>query len=214
MGVYGMGPGMMTGGFANRPVGPDWGGPVLAPAQVQDYLRDRAGQGRVDAKADTVTYGGTEVTIDMVAVQPGHHDQTYVVAGLTDPTLIVPRGATVHLTLVNMDYGDNMEHGLILTPAPPPYPSMSMMYTGPGIVRMAALPWRRHVTRCCRRPSSPAIPAPTGTSARRRSMPSKACTAGSSCAETPRRLRHRSYRAMSANGLCCWSAEEPLSNGK
>lgn len=142
MGVYGMGPGMMTGGFANRPVGPDWGGPVLAPAQVQDYLRDRAGQGRVDAKADTVTYGGTEVTIDMVAVQPGHHDQTYEVAGLTDPTLIVPRGATVHLTLVNMDYGDNMEHGLILTPAPPPYPSMSMMYTGPGIVRMAALPWR------------------------------------------------------------------------
>lgn len=90
-----------------------------------------------------MTYSGTEVTIDVVAVQPGHDDQTFEVAGLTNPTLIVPHGATVHLNLVNMDYGDNMEHALIITPAPPPYPYMSMMYTGPGLVQVEPLmPWR------------------------------------------------------------------------
>lgn len=138
----GMGPGMM-GGYANRPVGPDWQGGVLNYAQTQAYLRDSGRLGHADPKSDTVTYSGSEVTIDMTAVQPGHDDQTFEVAGLTNPTLVIPQGATVHLNLVNMDYGDNMEHAIILTPAPPPYPYMSMMYTGPGLAQVAPfLPWR------------------------------------------------------------------------
>lgn len=142
MGGYGMGPGMM-GGFADHPVDSTWVGRVFTHAQVVKYLHDSANQGRVDTKANAAIYSGTEITINMVTVQPGHDDQTFEVAGLTNPTLVVPRGATVHLNLVNMDYGDNMEHGLIITPAPPPYPYMSMMYTGPGLVQVEPLlPWR------------------------------------------------------------------------
>lgn len=143
-GGNGMGPGMMMGGGeANHPVDANWNGGLLSYGQAQTYIRDGHNLGRVNAKANTVTYSGPDVTINMVAVQPGHDDQTFEVAGLTNPTLIVPLGATVHLTVVNMDYGDNMEHGLILTPAPPPYPYISMMYTGPGLVQVEPLlPWR------------------------------------------------------------------------
>jgi len=69
----------------------------------------------------TITYDTPEVTIDMIAVQPGHDDQTFEVHALTNPTLIVPVKAVVHLNLVNMDFGANMEHGLVLTAEPPPF---------------------------------------------------------------------------------------------
>ena len=138
-----MGGGMMAFAQSDRPVEPGWGGAVLDYAQVRDFLARSAQGARVDARANTVTYSGRDVRIAMVAVQPGHPDQTFEVAGLTNPTLVVPRGATVRIDLVNMDYGRNMEHGLIITPVPPPYPYMSMMATGPGLVQLEPLlPWR------------------------------------------------------------------------
>lgn len=148
MGGYGAGAGMMYGGGAfNRPVYPGWGGNVLDAGQVSAYLQEGDEIGRAEPKTNTVTYSGKEVLIDLVAVQPGHEDQTFEVHGLANPTLVVPLGATVHLNLVNMDYGDNMEHGIILTPAPPPYPYMSMMATGPGVAGvMPLLPWRSSKT--------------------------------------------------------------------
>lgn len=142
MGGYGMGPGMMFGAF-DQPVYPGWGGGVLGYQQVRSVLHDSDQSGVADAKSNTVTYTGKDVTINMIAVQPGHDDQTFEVHGLTNPTLVVPQGATVHLRLVNMDYGPTMAHGLILTPVPPPYPYMAMMATGPGLANvMPLLPWR------------------------------------------------------------------------
>jgi rusticyanin len=142
-GGYGPGGWMMGGGPFNRPVWSDWGGGVLNYAQASAYIVQGNAAGVADAKTNSVTYSGKEVTIDLVAVQPGHKDQTFEVHGLTDPTLIVPLGATVHLNLVNMDYGENMEHGVILTAAPPPYPYMAMMETGLGVAGiMPPIPWR------------------------------------------------------------------------
>ncbi|OBS09714.1 cupredoxin domain-containing protein [Acidihalobacter prosperus] len=54
-------------------------------------------------------------------MQPGHPDTAFEVRGITNPTLVVPAGATAHLNLVNMDCGNNMEHGVIITRVPPPY---------------------------------------------------------------------------------------------
>jgi hypothetical protein len=49
----------------------------------------------------------------------------------------------VRLNRVDMDDGDNMEGGRILTSAPPPYPGISMMIIGPGLAQTeAVLPWR------------------------------------------------------------------------
>jgi rusticyanin len=147
MGGQGYGPGMMGGGTFDRPVYAGWGGDVLDYAAVQAYLRQGDDTGSADPKTDTVTFTGQDVTIDLVAVQPGHDDQTFEVHGLTNPTLVVPLGAQVHFNLVNMDYGDTMEHGVILTPTPPPYPYMAMMATGPGLAAiMPLLPWRSDKT--------------------------------------------------------------------
>ncbi|TAL54524.1 hypothetical protein [Pandoraea sp.] len=110
-GAYGgmMGGGTMGGGLmgfaqSDRPVEPGLGGALLDYAQVRDFLAGSAQGARVDARTNTVTYSGHEVRIAMVAVQPGHPDQTFEVAGLTNPTLVVPRGATARIDLVNMDY--------------------------------------------------------------------------------------------------------------
>ena len=140
----GYGPGMMMGGGANnRSVSPGWGGAVWSYAQVSSYLKASGRLGTVDPKGQAVSFSGPEVTIDMVAVQPGHDDGTFEVHGVANPTLSVPLGAVVHMNLVNMDYGDNMEHGVIITPADPPYAYMSMMQIGRGLAGvMPLLPWR------------------------------------------------------------------------
>lgn len=76
-------------------------------------------------------------------MQPGHDDQTFELHGLTNPTIVVPRGANVQLNLLNMDYGNNMEHTAMISSAPPPHPYIAMMYLGPPqIPPMPELPWR------------------------------------------------------------------------
>ena len=138
------GMGMMKGsGVADRPACPGWGGGLLSYGQVEAYIRRGMRQGTIDARSHTVLFSGTNVTIDLIAMQPGHPDQTFEVAGLTNPTLVVSRGAVVRLSLVNMDYGDTMEHGLILTQVPPPYPYRLRKDKGPILAQiMPLLPWR------------------------------------------------------------------------
>lgn len=140
----GAGYGMMGGGAQNdRPVSEGWGGQVWDYAKVQQYLKASSEYGQADQASQTVRFAGRQVIIDMTAVQPGHDDGTFEVHDIANPTLVVPQGAVVHLNLVNMDYGKDMEHGVIITPAGPPYAYMSMMQTGPGLAGvMPLLPWR------------------------------------------------------------------------
>ncbi|MEZ5832574.1 MAG: hypothetical protein R3D05_15480 [Dongiaceae bacterium] len=144
MGQNMTGPGMMMGGgAANRPVGAGWGGDILNYQQAAAYIQQGNEIGDADQANNAITYSGKEVTIDLVAVQPDHEDQTFEVHGLINPTLVIPSGAVVHLNLINMDYGPNMEHSIVLTSAAPPYPYMSMMVTGRGLTEpMPLLPWR------------------------------------------------------------------------
>lgn len=138
MGGYGMG-----GSSADRPVDARWNGSILSYAQAATYIEEGDQAGSANKAANSVTYTGKDITINMVAVQPDHDDQTFEVHGLTNPTLVVPVGATVHLNLLNMDYGNNMEHAVLLTTAAPPYPYMSMMTAGASFAEVAPLlPWR------------------------------------------------------------------------
>ncbi|GBQ36493.1 hypothetical protein AA11237_1259 [Acidocella aminolytica 101 = DSM 11237] len=145
---YGMGSGMigggmMGGGMGNYPVSPGWGGKVLSFDDAQNYIQYGNTHGTADVKANSVTFTGNDVVINLVAVQPGYKDQTFELHGLTNPTIIVPRGATVQLNQLNMDYGNNMEHTVVITTVPPPYPYMAMMYLGqPQVPPMPELPWR------------------------------------------------------------------------
>lgn len=143
MGSGMMGGGMMGTGLENNPVTPDWGGEILSYAQAQAFIKYGDEHGTADAKTNTVTFEGKDIMIDLVAVQPGFQDQTFELHGLANPTIVVPQGATIRYNLLNMDYGNNMEHTVELTTMPPPYPYMTMMYLGPPVVPpMPELPWR------------------------------------------------------------------------
>ena len=126
----GYGPGMM-GGYGMMT--PDYG---YRGAQTLDFnaaqtMIHAGTQGAsVDSATNTVTYSGSTITIDAIAVQPDKPDTTFEIAGLVDPTLHLPRNAIVIIRLINMDYGADMPHGLVVTSTPPPYPFMTMPMMG------------------------------------------------------------------------------------
>lgn len=139
----GMMGGMMGSGMGNWPVTPNWGGEVLDYSEARAFIHFGNEHGEADAHINTVTFDGRNVTIDLVAVEPGFDDQTFELHGLRNPTIIVPLGAMVHFNLLNMDYGNNMEHTAEIVQTPPPYPYMTMMYLGaPVAPRLPELPWR------------------------------------------------------------------------
>lgn len=116
-GMVGGGPGMMGATANERPVALGWGGAVWSYAQVKRYLATSETEGVVDGR--TVRFKGSDITIDMVAVQPDH------------------------LNLVNMDDGSDMAHGVVVSPAAPRYGADAMMQSGPGLARIAPpIPWR------------------------------------------------------------------------
>lgn len=132
-GGYGRGYGMMGGGYGPGPgYGPSGGAfegrrSELTYAQAMRLLEPSSPPPRIDHARKRVVFSGSRVLISMAAVQPNHPDTTFEVAGLVDPTIVVPAGSTVTLSLVNMDYGSGMNHGVEITPVTPPYPVLGMM---------------------------------------------------------------------------------------
>jgi rusticyanin len=72
-------------------------------------------------KHKSVMFMGHNIHIVMVAVEPGSPDQTFEIRKLIDPEITVPAGAKVTLTLLNMDFGPGMIHGVLIGKAKPPY---------------------------------------------------------------------------------------------
>jgi len=126
------GPGIM-GGYGTHGYGMTGQGYGGQGIQSLDFDAARAmiangSQGAaVDPATNTVSYSGSTVTLNVIAVQPDEPDTTFEIAGLVEPTVKLARGATVTLHLINMDYGADMPHGLVITRLPPPYPTMAMM---------------------------------------------------------------------------------------
>ena len=119
-GYPGMGPGMMGWG---PPAGVT--GQSLAPDQASALGSAVPSGATVDRTANTVTFSTSTVNLTVLASPPDGPDETFRVAGLTNPTITVPRGARVTLQLVNADAG--MVHNWLLTSAQPPFPYMAMM---------------------------------------------------------------------------------------
>ncbi|EQD41829.1 rusticyaninB1, partial [mine drainage metagenome] len=72
-------------------------------------------------KHKTIRFLGHNIHIVMVAVEPGSSDQTFEIHKLVDPEVEVSAGAKITLTLLNMDYGASMIHGVVIGQATPPY---------------------------------------------------------------------------------------------
>lgn len=91
-----------------------------------------------DRTKNQLVFRTNEVHLTVLASPPWGKDMTFRVAGLTDPTIIVPQGAQVRLRLVNAD--NDTSHGWLLTPATPPFPYMAMMGTPSAFPGSFALP--------------------------------------------------------------------------
>ena len=55
-------------------------------------------------------------------------DNVFVIYGLMNPTLVVPKGTNLQILVINLDESDY--HNLDLTTTPPPYSYMPMMSSG------------------------------------------------------------------------------------
>jgi len=75
---------------------------------------------------------------NLTGLQSPPHD-VFVIYGLIDPKLIIPAGAVIYITVINLD--DNMYHNFVITTESPPYPYNVMMGEGmmSGFVAMMPL---------------------------------------------------------------------------
>jgi len=82
---------------------------------------------KVDKANNTITYTGDNVKL-VILGGPEQADGKFVIDGLVNPTLQIPKGATVTVEFANADQG--MPHGFEVTNAAPPYYFMTMMEGG------------------------------------------------------------------------------------
>ena len=137
-GVWGpaglMGPGMMGGGSGmGQAMGSALAGRVGQPIPQTEAaaLGAAAPAGAtVDQAAKRITFQTGDVRLAILASPPDGPDMTFRIAGLVNPTIVVPAGARVTVQLINAD--PDMSHNWALTAAQPPFSAMPMMATRPA----------------------------------------------------------------------------------
>jgi rusticyanin len=94
--------------------------PQSIPLNQVKALSDQAPAGAsIDARTDTITFHSAAASFTVVAIAPGTPDMTFTVAGLTNPTIIVPEGTRVTVRFINNDTDE--AHGWLVTDNRPPF---------------------------------------------------------------------------------------------
>ncbi|MCF8564590.1 hypothetical protein LLE49_07505 [Alicyclobacillus tolerans] len=107
--------------------------------QLHQLVAEGEQGARIDRAKKTITYTGGSVNLVALASPHGVPNMTWEIDGLVNPTLFIQPGATVHVTLVNPDWG--YMHGFEVTKTAPPYSQMPMM-TVDHIFMLPPLPQR------------------------------------------------------------------------
>jgi rusticyanin len=133
-------PGFMTGGsrdpgkimgrlFANAP------GPRVSPAEAA-RLGSQIPAGATASQAQhTITFSGANVRLTVLASPPGGRDETFRIAGMTNPAIVVKAGAHVSIEVINADPGTS--HGLVVTASGATASWMPMMTASPAFTGSA-----------------------------------------------------------------------------
>ena len=79
----------------------------------------------VDRASNRITFTTATVRLAVIASPPDGKDLTFRIAGLVNPTIVVPQGATVTVQLVNAD--PDMSHNFAVVASRSPFSSMPMM---------------------------------------------------------------------------------------
>jgi rusticyanin len=115
--------------FADAP------GPRVGAAQAA-ALGAQAPAGAVIGRAsNTITLTASTVRLTMLAGPPGVPDETFHVAGLTNPAIIVPAGARVSIQVINAD--PDTAHGIVITAGNAAATWMPMMTAQPAFTGSA-----------------------------------------------------------------------------
>jgi len=94
--------------------------PANVPAsQVRALSQQVPAGASIDSVTRTISFYTAAVSFTVVAIAPGTPDMTFTVAGLTNPTIIVPAGAQVTVRFINNDTDE--AHGWLVTDHKPPY---------------------------------------------------------------------------------------------
>ena len=88
-------------------------------SQAKELSEQEPAGASVDTRAGTITFHASAVSFTVVAIAPGKPDMTFTVAGLTNPAIIVPRGARVTVRFINNDTDE--AHGWLITDNKPPF---------------------------------------------------------------------------------------------
>ena len=129
----GLGAGMMGGGMMAGPA------PSYIPEREARTLGDKTPDGAlVDRAAKRITFTTSDVHLVMVGSPEGGSDMTFRVAGLADPTVVVPRGATVSIAFINGDA--DTSHGWELLSGRTSFSYMTMMDGNPAFPGAFAMP--------------------------------------------------------------------------
>lgn len=123
-------PGEVMGSlFADAP------GPRVSSAQAARLAGQVPAGASVDRAAMRITFAGSSVAFAVVA-SPAAADDKFEVAGLVNPTIVVPAGARVSIQFVNAD--STSAHGLVVTAAGASTSWMPMMTSPPAFTAAAA----------------------------------------------------------------------------
>jgi rusticyanin len=101
---------------------------VISPKQARTLGDQTPAGGTVDPQNNTLTFHASSVHLTVIANPPYGHDMTFRIAGLTNPTIVVPTGARVTVQFINGD--SDSGHGWMVTTAKAPLPYMPMVASG------------------------------------------------------------------------------------
>jgi len=107
---------MGTGTDPGKIMGSLWAsapGPRVSAARATTLGSQVPAGARADRAANTLTFTTTTVRLTVLASPSGGPDETFRVAGMTNPAIVVPAGARVSIDVINAD--PDTAHGLVIT---------------------------------------------------------------------------------------------------
>jgi rusticyanin len=110
-------------------------GPRISAARAAALGSQVPAGASIDRAGNTVTFTTTTVRLTVLASPPGGPDETFRVAGLTNPAIIIPAGAQVSIQVINAD--PDTAHGLVITASNAAATWMPMMTARPAFTGSA-----------------------------------------------------------------------------
>ncbi|MGC2681802.1 MAG: plastocyanin/azurin family copper-binding protein [Candidatus Nitrosopolaris sp.] len=120
-------------------------GQLVSVQHAIKMMHNKPTYGKVNSHDNTIIFGAKNASIVALTMMSddavnitGTHPSSYskgdvfVISGLINPTLVVPKGATVQFTVINLD--EDMYHNLAISSVKPPYPYMAMMSSMNGMM--------------------------------------------------------------------------------